>query len=258
MLLDEKTLVTLQKLGLTYYGARVYATLVILGPSDATKLSAESEVPRSKIYDVLRRLVSEKWVTVEHTRPIMYTAKYPKDILEERKASFNSEVDETSNELSMLYDKLMDKENPKVWLIRGMDNITIKMLDMIGRAKKSIMLLGTLYSEREIEQIKKDLASAKKKGINVRVISRKVIKLVDGELDIIENLSPVVSEIKIGGPEFSKFMIIDDREMLIMYSKIDGDIPDMASMIAIWIPNTSVASYQAGAFNAIWNDKPPF
>ncbi len=41
MLLDEKTLVTLQKLGLTYYGARVYATLVILGPSDATKLSAE-------------------------------------------------------------------------------------------------------------------------------------------------------------------------------------------------------------------------
>ncbi len=164
----------------------------------------------------------------------MYTAKYPKDVLEERKASFNSEVDETSNELSMLYDKLMDKENPKVWLIRGMDNITLKMLDiMIGRAKKSIMLLGTLYSEKEIGQIKKYLASAKKKGISVRVISRKVIKLVDGELDIIENLSPVVSEIKIGGPEFSKFMIIDDREMLIMYSKIDGDIPDMASMIAI-------------------------
>ena len=86
MLLDEKTLVTLQKLGLTYYGARVYATLVILGPSDATKLSAESEVPRSKIYEVLRRLVSEKWITVEHTRPITYTAKYPKDILDERES----------------------------------------------------------------------------------------------------------------------------------------------------------------------------
>ena len=119
MLLDEKTLMTLQKLGLTYYGARVYATLVTIGPSDATKLSMESEVPRSKIYEVLRRLVAEKWVTVEHTRPITYTAKYPKDIFEERKAIFNSDIDETSNELSMHYDKLMDKENPKVWLLRG-------------------------------------------------------------------------------------------------------------------------------------------
>lgn len=78
-------LVTLQKLGLTYYGARVYVTLVSLGPSDATELAAESEVPRTKIYDVLKRLKTEKWITVEHTRPITYTPKYPRDILEEKK-----------------------------------------------------------------------------------------------------------------------------------------------------------------------------
>jgi HTH-type transcriptional regulator, sugar sensing transcriptional regulator len=255
MMLDEKSLVMLQKLGLTYYGARIYATLVAIGPSDATKLSVESEVPRSKIYEVLRRLVSEKWVTVEHTRPITYTARYPKEILDEQKAAFNSEIDETSNELSMLYDKLMDKENPKVWLLRGMDNITVKILDMIGRAKKSVMLLGALYSEKELELIKDPLASAKKKGLIVHAISRRSLKLAEGELDLLKSLTPIVSEIKIGGPEFSKFVIIDDREMLIMYSKIDGNIPDMDSTIAIWIPNASVASYQASTFNAIWNGK---
>jgi HTH-type transcriptional regulator, sugar sensing transcriptional regulator len=255
MLLDEKSLMTLQKLGLTYYGARIYATLVATGPSDATKLSVESEVPRSKIYEVLRRLVSEKWITVEHTRPITYTAKYPKEILGEQKAAFDTEIDETSNELSMLYDKLMDKENPKVWLLRGMDNITVKILDMIGRAKKSVMLLGALYSEKELETIKDPLASAKKKGLIVHAISRQSIMLAEGDLDIVKSLTPVVSEIKIGGPEFSKFVIIDDREMLIMYSKINGNIPDMDSTIAIWIPNASVASYQASTFNAIWNGK---
>jgi HTH-type transcriptional regulator, sugar sensing transcriptional regulator len=152
----------------------------------------------------------------------------------------------------------MDKENPKVWLLRGMDNITVKLLDMVGRAKKSIMLLGTLYSEQELEAIKGPLASAKKNGLNIRAVSRRSLKFVGGELDMVKNLSPVVSEIKIGGPEFSKFVIIDEREMLIVYSKIDGDIPDMNSAIAIWIPNASVASYQAGTFNAIWNDKPAF
>jgi HTH-type transcriptional regulator, sugar sensing transcriptional regulator len=254
MLLDEKTLVTLQKLGLTYYGARVYATLVILGPSDATKLSAESEVPRSKIYDVLRRLVAEKWATVEHTRPIMYTAKYPKDLLEERKAAFNSEVDETSNELSMQYDKLIDKENPKVWLIRGMDSITLKIVDMINRGNKSIMLLGTLYSENELDRIKQELTYAKKKGLNIRVISRRSIKLMEGELEVAKELSQTISEIKISGPGFSKFVIIDEKEMLIMFSKVTDEIPDMESIIAIWIPNASVASYQASMFNGIWNE----
>lgn len=184
MLLDEKMLVTLQKLGLTYYGSKVYATLVSLGPSDATELASESEVPRTKIYDVLRRLKTEKWITAEHTRPIKYTAKYPKDVIEERKAAFNSEIDEVSNQLSELYDKLIDNEIPKVWLLRGMNNITTKTLDMIRRAKKDVMLLGALYSENEIEQLKTELLYATKKGLDISVISRQSIKLKDGELDI--------------------------------------------------------------------------
>jgi len=254
MLLDEKMLVTLQKLGLTYYSARVYATLVSLGPSDATELAAESEVPRTKIYDVLRRLETEKWITVERTRPITYTAKYPKDVLEEKKAIFNSEIDDVSNQLSMLYDKLMDKEIPKVWLLRGMDNITAKTLDMIRRAKKDIMLLGALYSANEIEQLKTELLYAKKKGLNIRAISRQSIKLKDGELDIIKKLSSVIPEIKISGPAFSKFVIIDDKELLIMFSKVENDVLDIDNTIAIWIPNVSIASYQASIFNGIWNE----
>ena len=254
MLLDEKSLVTLQKLGLTYYGARVYATLVSLGPSDATELAVESEVPRTKIYDVLKRLETENWITVEHTRPITYTAKYPKDVLEERKAVFNSEVDDASNQLSELYDKLMDKEIPKVWLLRGMDNITAKTLDMIRRAKKDIMLLGALYSANEIEQLKTELLYATKKGLNIRAISRQSIKLKDGELEIIKKLSSVIPKIKISGPTFSKFVIIDDKELLIVFSKVEDDILDIDNTIAIWIPNVSIASYQASIFNGIWNE----
>ena len=175
---------TLQKLGLTYYGARVYQTLVSLGPSDATKLSQESEVPRTKIYDVLRRLEGEGW---------------------------------------------------------------------IDRAKHSVMLLGALYFEDKLEQMKKQLAYARKRGVNIRVITRKSIKFRGGEINPAEELASVVPEIKITGPEYSKFVITDDREVLIIYSRIEGDIPDVDSTIAIWIPNTSVASIQASMFNAIWN-----
>jgi HTH-type transcriptional regulator, sugar sensing transcriptional regulator len=252
MLLDEKTLAALQKFGLTYYGARIYETLVLLGSSDATRLSSESDVPRTKVYDILRRLETEGWITSKHTRPITYTARYPRDVLEERKAAFNAAVDETSNELSMLYDNQVDKENPRVWLLRGSGNVTAKLLDMISRSKKSVLLMGALYFADEIGQLKKELANAKKRGVTVRLLTQKSIRLKDGDLDILGQLSPVVSEVKIYGPPYSKSAVVDDREILMVFSRIDGEMPDEDSIIAIWIPNTSVASYWASVFNAVW------
>jgi sugar-specific transcriptional regulator TrmB len=253
MLLDEKTLVTLQRLGLTYYGARIYETLVLLGPSDATRLSAEADVPRTKVYDILRRLETEGWITSERTRPITYTARYPREVLEERKAAFNAAVDETANELSMLYDNQMDKENPRVWLLRGSGNVTVKLLDMIGRSKKSIMLMGSLYFADEIGPLKTQLEYAKKRGVTIRLITQKSIRLKDGEIDILGQLSPAVSEVKVYGPPYSKSVIVDDRELLMLFPRLDGDVPDEDSIVAIWIPNTAVASNWASIFNAVWN-----
>ncbi len=67
-------------------------------------------------------------------------------------------------------------------------------------------------------------------------------------------MSPVISEIKISGPTFSKFVIIDDKELLIIFSKVEDDVLDIDNTIAIWIPNVSIASYQASIFNGIWNE----
>jgi hypothetical protein len=87
----------------------------------------------------------------------------------------------------------------------------------------------------------------------VRLITQKSIRWKDGDLDILGQLSPVVSEVKIYGPPYSKSAIVDDREILIIFSRFDGDLPDENSIIAIWIPNTSFASYWASVFNAVWN-----
>ncbi|WP_230741966.1 TrmB family transcriptional regulator [Methanooceanicella nereidis] len=174
-------------------------------------------------------------------------------MLEERKAAFNAAVDETANDLSMLYDNQMEKENPRVWLLRGSVNVTVKLLDMIGRSKKNIMLMGALYFADEIEQLKTQLQYAKKRGVTVRLITQKSIRLKDGDLDILGHLSPVVSGVKVYGPPYSKSAIVDDREVLIIFSRLDDDVPDEDSVIAIWIPNTSVASNWASIFNAVWN-----
>jgi sugar-specific transcriptional regulator TrmB len=257
MLFDVRTISMLQKLGLTLYGAKVYAALVSTGPTNATTLAREAEVPRTKIYETLKRLEEEKWVIVEKGRPSIYTPVYPREAIEDRKSTLYSEIDEVTDQLTMSYERQMEEENPKVWLIQGMDNIILKTSEMMGRAKHEIKLMGSLYSPREIEPLKKQILLAKKRGVDVRIITRPTIKSSEGSVDIVKSLLPVTSDIKKSKSPYIKNVIIDDREMLIMYSRVIDGVTDVDNVVAIWVSNAAVASYMGSNFDMMWNSKSP-
>lgn len=257
MLLDEKVINALQKIGLTYYGAKSYAALVTMGPSAAEAIAKGADVPRSKIYEVLKRLEEEGWVTSEHGRPITYKPRYPKEVIEEQKLMLTTDADYASSELSSVYDRHVDKEAPRVWILRGMDNIIPKIEDMMSRAKNDIALLGALYSDDEIKQVKKYMTYARKRGVSVRVITRPLITLKQGKIDLVESLSPVVPDMKLLNTPFIKFVIVDGREILIIFSKVVDDIPDLANIVAIWTPNREVSSFMQSNFNTMWDVASP-
>ena len=52
----------LKGLGLTMYEAQAYLTLTSLISSTASEIAEKSEIPRSKIYDVLKRLVEKNYI----------------------------------------------------------------------------------------------------------------------------------------------------------------------------------------------------
>ncbi|HEY3272753.1 MAG TPA: helix-turn-helix domain-containing protein [Methanocella sp.] len=252
MMLDEKIVNTLQKMGLTYYGAKAYAALVTMGPSQASGIAGESGVPRSKIYEVLRRLEEEGWVTVEHGRPLVYRPKRPREAIEEHRAAVEADIDFTAAELSSVYDRQVDREAPKVWTIRGMSNIAQRIEDMMSRARHDLVMLGALYSEEEIRRIMKYVVSAKKRGVNVRIITRPSIDLKEGTIDLVEAFDRVLSDVRLYRTPFIKFVVVDGREILIMFSKVVDDVADADSAVAIWTPNAEVASLMQSNFNMMW------
>lgn len=253
MLLDEKVISSLQKIGLTYYGAKSYAALVAMGPSAAEAIASEAGVPRSKIYEVLKRLEEEGWVNIEHGRPITYKPRYPKEAIEARKAALESDAEYASAELSSVYDRQVDKDAPRVWVLRGMANIVPKIQDMMTRAKSDIALLGALYSPEEIDQVKKYMAAAKKRGVGVRVITRPEIVLKSGSIDMVAILSSVVPDMRLYNTPFIKFVVVDGREILIIFSKVVDNIPDLDNTIAIWTPNGEISSFMQSNFNTMWD-----
>lgn len=252
MILDEKVLTTLQKMGLTYYGAKAYAALVVMEAATASDISNEADVPRSKIYEVLKRLAEEGWVKVERGRPLKYKPRYPKEVIEARRAALNAEVDYASAELSSIYDRHVDKEAPKVWLIRGMGNIVSRIEDMMKRAKSNIVLLGALYSPAELERIKKQAVSAQKRGVSVRIITRPEITLRSGDIDLVKSFMPEVSGIKLFKTPFIKFVVVDGREILIMFSRVVDDVPDVENSVGIWTPNQEISTLMYSNFEMMW------
>lgn len=253
MIHDQSTLLTLQKLGLTYYGAKAYATLMNTGVTNPSVIAKESGIPRTKIYEVLKKLAADKWVLIEKGRPISVTPKYPGEIIGEKKSVINDDIDRVSTELSMTYDSLLKNEIPKVNIIHCLDTIVLLMAKMMASARKRIMLMGSLYFPEEIDVIKKQITNAKDRGVSVRIVTMPSPEL-DDEIHILKNLSEVTRDIKLGHPYFIKSLIIDDRETLLMIARLKNSIPDLENVIAINISDISLTSYFSSVFNMEWKN----
>ncbi|MGF7119253.1 TrmB family transcriptional regulator [Methanobacterium oryzae] len=254
MMFDEKMISALQKLSLTNYGAKTYIVITNFGPIDAAKIAEEASIPRTKIYAVLTKLEEGGWINVEHGRPKLFTARDPRGIIDERRSDLLTEIDSLSDEMSMMYDQQIKKEIPKVWLIQGNNNITAKSFDMVSKANKSIMMLGDLYFPEEVESLKSLVLKAKRNNISFRIIANDVIKTSKGEIDLVKAFTDVQPDMIISGKPPIKYVIVDEKELLIMFPKINEDILDLNKVIALWIPSPAVASSMVDMFNMRWNE----
>ena len=253
MIHDQSTLLTLQKLGLTYYGAKAYAALMTTGVTNPSVIAEESGIPRTKIYEVLKKLAADNWITIEKGRPAIVTPRYPGEIIQEKKSIIDTDINRVSTELSMTYDHVLENETPKVTIIHCLDTIIQLTAKMMSGARERIMLMGSLYFPEEIDVIKEQITKAKDRGVSVRIVTMPSPKL-DDEIHILKSLSEVTNDIKLGHPYFIKSLIVDDRETLLMIAKIKNNIPDLENVVAINISNISLTSYFSSVFNIEWKN----
>lgn len=251
---DEKMLSSLQKLGLSNYGARTYIVITNLGPINASNIALEANIPRTKIYDVLNKLETNGWINVEQKRPKLFTACDPRGIIDQLQLDLFTEIDSLSSELSLMYDQQIKKEMPKVWLIHGKKSIAAKSLDMVSKAKKSVMILGDLYFPEEVESLKSVILKAKQNRISFRIITGDKIKTSEGNINLVKSFEDVQPEMIISGKPPIKYVVVDEKELLIMFPKINEDILDLDRVVALWIPSPAVASSMADMFNMRWNE----
>lgn len=249
--MSEKTKRILQDLGLTDYEIKSYVTLLANPGVQASEVSRGSDVPVSKIYEVLSNLERKGWVESQNSRPTKYFPKSPSTALQalrmRMEADLKSNEDHLLSELMPLYEQKEIQERPDIWIIRGDYNIIAKISESIDRCKKELLVVIPSALNSVVELIIPALTSVKSSGVNVRI-------LMSGEIAE-KSIAKITSlaDLRFKENMFGGGVIIDAREVVLLL----GRSSESREPLAIWSDHAGLSSFAKTYFEFLWKEAAP-
>ena len=193
---------SLKELGFTQYEAACYMALISKHPVNGSKLSKISGIARSRIYDVLRSMISKGYVL--ETESSQYAPFPPDELIKKLSIDFNQKIKTFEKEVTKA---LQEPVYEYIWTLTGYDNIMLKAKEMIENAE--IEIYARLFSKAS-NYLEEYLKQADKRGVNIRYIAMGDVS-VDFDVQVIHPEKDLLIE-KIGGRSFD--IIVDKKESL--------------------------------------------
>jgi len=265
MIVQTDFLNKLKDFGLNTYEAKLWTALLSRGISTAGELSDIANVPRSRSYDVLESLEKKGFIVMKIGKPIKYIAVAPEEVVERVKKQVRDEADKHVDvlkelksssiltELNLLHTQGISMVDPTELsgCIKGRNNIYNQMESMIKGAQKSIVLVtSTQGLLRKHNNLKQALASANKRGIEVKIAAPLTKECKDALKDLTE-----IAEIRHTDAVKSRFMVIDNKELLFML--LDDKDVHHSYDVGVWVNTNFWASTIGNFFNTEWKSMKP-
>lgn len=230
----DENINVLKGIGLTMYEAQAYVTLTSLIQASAVEVSEKSNIPRSKIYDVLKKLNEKDFIEIEDGRPLTYIIKSPVEVLSREKERIDTNLDDAITRLTNVYENGISQVQAPIWRIYGVEKIISQEVEIITRAKNTVnMRIGFLFEGEGKALVK---AFKKKRNLEVNILASPTCYINSEEFKIIDFFKENNINVQKADIPFVKVMISDSKEMLHTYTKFSEDkrnvIPETA--IGIW------------------------
>ncbi len=175
----------LQQLGLTKYEAEAYRALLVAGPLTGYELGKHSDVPQSRCYDTLERLLARGLALVQPSSPPRYAAEDPVRFLARARAEREATLDALAGALA---DATRPSEDDQFWVLRGRRAILDRAVALSAGAEESVMLADS----GDTPELLVALEGARERG--VRVVDRRQDEglrlLVDDQVALVGMLAP--------------------------------------------------------------------
>lgn len=214
----------IKSLGFTAYEAKAYISLLQNSPVTRYELSKNSGVPRSAIYDVIRKLEIIGAVNAMYTEPEKYVPLPPEQLFELLERQFKERLTEARNSLSHFDSEL---EAGHLWNIVGYKNMLHKAREMISKARQTIFIS---VWERECELLKKELDSAAQKEVQIIAFSFTSLNISGAKI-----YSYHVPEDKLEKIWDHKMILVVDQNELLM-----GEADNKNNKKTAWTTNRAI------------------
>ena len=221
---ETRLMERLRALGFTTYESKAYITLLKNNPSTRYELSKNSGVPRSAIYDVIKKLENLGAVNALYTSPEKYVPLPPKQLLGLLERQFKEKIEDARKALEQFDTKI---EPGHLWNIVGYQNMLHKAREMISNAQESVFLS---VWDRECKRLKEDLDAARERGVRIIVFSFTPL-----DLRVKEKYSYNIPEKELLNIWERKIILVVDHAQLLM-----GEADDRYTKKTAWTDNKAI------------------
>jgi sugar-specific transcriptional regulator TrmB len=260
----DAILYDMMSLGLHLNEAKAYKALVTLGQSTARSVADLSGVPRSKVYDVLYSLESRGLVRkVLGSDPTEFRAYPPKDAIPLLLEKIQQSGTVVLTALENIENERDLESREYVYTVQGDDQIKMEMRGIISGAEKEVFI-ATL-DPKVLSAVRPSLADAKKRGIDIRLVTSRAftqewpefahyVNMMDvGGMSppgLAEQLSKVVQDESIldkWNPTQMGIIIADNRDSCALF----GAHPDQTKPWALVVRVPLIAILQRQVISAV-------
>ena len=248
---NRNTITALKSLGLSDYEIKAYIANISIISGTATEISLSSNVPRSKIYEVLKSLAKKGFVEIQRGKPLKFNVIPPHEVFEKSRKQMKEQIDDAENELNLIYENQIPNVPAPMWLIHGPEKIVKKEIEIISRAQKSLFILAGFIFNDEIPELKESLNKAIKRGVHVKVILAPFFNGGNG-IDILEEIGKLDCEIKMINVPLIKMVVRDEKEMIMGLCKIKDNKIMAQSAIGMWNQYAELSETISGLYSFIW------
>ena len=165
----------LEKLGLTEYEAKTLSTLFKLKEAEAPSISRTAQVPKTRVYDVLEKLISRDLIIEIKGRPKLYRAIEPQKAIDALIVHKKEQLNDLEKEALVIKESLVstgkdaDESGEKVMKVKDKQDFERILGQELLKANKTIQGLTEISDEQDI--IHEALQRAKDKKVTIRLLN---------------------------------------------------------------------------------------
>jgi HTH-type transcriptional regulator, sugar sensing transcriptional regulator len=166
----------LEEMGLSKYESSAYYNLLGKGMISATEIAYSSNLPRTKIYSILKRLENKKLVLINNQKPpLMCRAISPKEAFNDIITKYENKLNGLKKiifKLQQINDEGLQSKGieEKKYFVLNQFSTTSKIIDLIRKSKESIDAMINPWGNKLLIYSKDELKKTIIDGVRVRII----------------------------------------------------------------------------------------